>query len=125
MTEPADRRIKTTKNGFCIVSSGQICTLKATEETDADHCREAYGIEAIFAHDPTAFIAAIQPELFTWREGQVRVISDGFAKGKTMQDPGRKRWNVENGWTGRPKVKVGIDVKVEEVISSMLQRMSL
>ena len=86
--------------------------------------REAYGIEAIFAHDPTAFIAAVQPELFTWRGGAVRVISEGFAKGKTLQDPGRKKWNVENGWTGRPKVQVAIDARVEEVISSMLKRMS-
>lgn len=54
----------------------------------------------------------------------MRVISEGFAKGKTLQDPGRKKWNVENGWTGRPKVQVAIDARVEEVISSMLKRMS-
>lgn len=88
-------------------------------------CREAYGINAIFAHDPTAFMAAVEPDLFTWREGQIRVISEGFAKGKTMQDPGRKKWNVANGWTGRPKIKVAIDVNTEGVIKSMLHRMCL
>lgn len=87
-------------------------------------CRDAYGIEAIFAHDPTAFIAALRPELFSWRDGAVRVIPDGFAKGKTLQDPGRKKWNTANGWTGRPKLKVAVDVAVEEVIQLMLDRMS-
>lgn len=69
-------------------------------------------------------MAVVQPELFTWRAGEVRVISEGFAKGKTMQDPGRKKWNVENGWTGRPKLQVAIDVDVEEVIAAMMDRMS-
>ena len=69
-------------------------------------------------------MAVVQPELFTWREGQVRVITEGFAKGKTMQDPGRKKWNIENGWTGRPKVKVAVDVNIPDVIKGMLDRMS-
>ncbi len=69
-------------------------------------------------------MAVVAPELFTWREGQVRVITEGFAKGKTMQDPGRKKWNVENGWTGRPKVQVAVDVDIPNVIQAMLDRMS-
>ena len=31
--------------------------------------REAYGMEAVYVHDPTAFAAVIQPELFTWKAG--------------------------------------------------------
>jgi inosine-uridine nucleoside N-ribohydrolase len=85
--------------------------------------RDAYTIDAIFAHDPTAFLAVIHPELFKWRKGQVRVICDGFARGKTMQDPGRKRWNVANGWTGRPKLKVAVGLDVEAAVEKMLTLM--
>lgn len=81
-------------------------------------------MEGIFAHDPAAFVAVVRPELFTWREGQVRVISEGFAKGKTLQDPGRKRWNTPNAWTDRPKVKVAIAADVEAVVETMLERMT-
>lgn len=80
-------------------------------------------MDAIFAHDPTAFLAIIHPELFKWREGQVRVVCDGFARGKTMQDPGRKNWNVANGWTGRPKLKVAIGLDVETAVETMLTLM--
>ena len=85
--------------------------------------RDAYGLDAIFAHDPTAFLAVIQPEIFKWREGEIRVISDGFAKGKTIQDPGRKHWNTANGWTGRPKVKVAIGLDTETAVELMMSRM--
>ena len=51
------------------------------------------------------------------------MISDGFAKGKTIQDPGRKNWNTTNGWTGRPKVKVAIVLDTETAVESMMSRM--
>ena len=81
-------------------------------------------MEAIYAHDPTAFIAVIMPELFTWRRGSVRVIADGFAKGKTIMDTGGKNWNTENGWTGRPAVQVAVDVDSDKSNVAILDRIS-
>ena len=34
--------------------------------------RDSYGKDSIFLHDPTAMAAVLQPELFTWAEGQIR-----------------------------------------------------
>lgn len=80
-------------------------------------------MEAIFAHDPTAFIAVVMPELFTWREGGVRVLCEGIARAKTLQDPGRKRWNTTHGWTGRPKVKVAVAADTTAITDTILARM--
>lgn len=80
-------------------------------------------MDAIFAHDPSAYFAFARPELFTWQAGGVRVLCDGFARGKTLQDPGRKRWNVENGWTGRPKVQVAVAADYEAVVNAILEGM--
>ena len=80
-------------------------------------------MDGIFAHDPTAFIAVNHPELFTWQEGEVRVLTDGIAKAKTMQDPGKKTWNTPNGWTGRPKVKVAVNSQPDKIIDLIMELM--
>ena len=61
-------------------------------------------MDGIFLHDPTTMVAAFRPELFTWKEGAVRVAVDGLAKGKTLLDDGSKRWGAPHEWTGRPKI---------------------
>eukprot|EP00249_Psilotum_nudum_P010283 c22448_g1_i2 orf=574-1440(-) len=45
---------------------------------------EAYNIKGVFLHDPTALAAAIDPSLFTYVEGVVRVQVDGICKGMTI-----------------------------------------
>lgn len=79
-------------------------------------CREAYQIEAMYLHDPTAFAAVIAPELFTWKSGAVRVVTEGLACGATIMDLGVKAWNRPNGWMGRPTVKVATGVHDEAVV---------
>lgn len=81
-------------------------------------------MDGVFAHDPTAFLAVNHPELFTWHKGEVRVLTEGIAKGKTMQDPGRKKWNAPNGWTGRPKVQIATAMQVEKAVDLMMELMS-
>lgn len=85
--------------------------------------REAYDMEAVYVHDPTAFAAVTHPEHFTWRTCPVRVLTEGVARGMTVMDAGLKRWNSPNGWTGRPKVQVAVDVQAEQVVAMLLQRM--
>jgi uridine nucleosidase len=45
----------------------------------------------IFVHDPSAMTAAIDPSLFSWKEGVVRVAETGLCKGHTLLDMGTKR----------------------------------
>lgn len=94
-----------------------------TEDSIA-FCRTAYGVDAIFAHDPTALMAVLQPELFEWQPGRVRVLCDGIAKGKTMLDSGRRRWSVPNAWSEAPIAQVAVDVDAEAVVSAMMSRIS-
>ena len=74
-------------------------------------------------HDPTAFAAVIHPERFTWRSGPVRVLTEGVARGMSVMDACQKKWNSPNGWTGRPKVQVAVDVQGPQVVAMLLERM--
>ena len=82
------------------------------------------GMDGIFLHDPTAFVASIMPELFTWTEGSVRVAVEGCARGKTLLDTGSKNWVCENSWQTRPKCKVALEVDVAGVLAQVLARLS-
>ncbi len=87
-------------------------------------CRDSYGTDAIYVHDPTAMAAVLAPELFTWCEGEVRVVTSGVAAGHTILDRGLKQWNEPNAWTGRPKAKVAVGVQSEAVVKLMWGLMS-
>ncbi len=80
-------------------------------------------MEAVYVHDPTAFAAVIQPERFTWRSGPVRVLTEGVARGMSVMDACQKKWNSPNGWTGRPRVQVAVDVQGAQVVAMLLERM--
>ena len=85
--------------------------------------RETVGIEAVFLHDPSTFMAVIMPELFTWQAGAVRVITEGPATGHTIRDTGFKlHWNAPNAWSNRPKVEVAVAVQAERVQQILLER---
>ena len=87
-------------------------------------CRDSYGKDAIYVHDPTAMAAVLRPELFTWAAGEVRVLTSGVAAGHTIMDRGLKRWNGPNAWSGRPKVQVALGVQAPEVVDLMWRLMS-
>lgn len=82
-------------------------------------------MEAMFLHDPTAFAAVIAPERFTWKEGPVRVVTDGLAVGMTIMDLKLKTWNGPNGWMGRPSIKVAVDVDSASVVQLVYDRLKL
>lgn len=43
-------------------------------------------MDAIHLHDPTALVAVLRPELFTWHSGAVRVAVEGVTRGQTVVD---------------------------------------
>ncbi|KAK6944021.1 Inosine/uridine-preferring nucleoside hydrolase domain [Dillenia turbinata] len=69
----------------------------------------------IFLHDPVSFMALVQPDLFTYKKGVVRVETQGICVGHTLMDQGLKVWNSSNPWTGYSPVSVAWTVNVDEV----------
>jgi len=85
---------------------------------DATRFYKAYHVEVasfdgIYMHDPTALLLAVPRfrNLFQFREGAVRVVTQGITRGQTVLDV-RGKWPVKNEWTGRPKCRVALDVDV-------------
>lgn len=46
---------------------------------------------AVYLHDPTALLAAVNPSLLTYTEGVVRVQTSGITRGLTILDNTKKR----------------------------------
>lgn len=80
-------------------------------------------MEGIYLHDPTALVAVLQPGLFTWKTGLVRVGLEGIARGHTIMDAQAKEWNAPNAWTGRPQVQVALGVQADKVGKLVWDRM--
>ncbi|KAM6568579.1 hypothetical protein CsatB_016564 [Cannabis sativa] len=75
------------------------------------------GVYGIFLHDPVSFVALVRPDLFTYKEGVVRVETQGLCTGHTLMDQGLKKWNTSNPWTGYSPISVAWTVNVDEVVS--------
>jgi uridine nucleosidase len=85
----------------------------------------AMGMDGIYLHDPTAFIAVIAPELFQWSTGSIRVAVEGVARGKTLLDNGSKNWVCENSWMApRPKCRVALELDAPAVLAQILRRLA-
>jgi len=67
------------------------------------------GIEGIPVHDSSAVAAALHPDMFGYLEGQVRVVTDGVARGQTIVRP-TGRYIRAQGFDGRPTCKVAVKV---------------
>ena len=63
-------------------------------------------MDAVYVHDPAALAVVLWPSLFTWRPGQIRVLTESVARGMSVMDTQLKRWNRPHSWTDRPKVQV-------------------
>ncbi|KAL5545885.1 hypothetical protein UlMin_005572 [Ulmus minor] len=81
------------------------------------------GVHGIFLHDPVSFVAVVRPDLFTFKEGVVRVETQGICEGHTLMDQGLKRWNASNPWTGYSPVSVAWTVNVDEMLSYIKNRL--
>ena len=73
-------------------------------------------ITGIYAHDPSAAICAINDGPFVFRSGPVRVLTDGIARGLTLQKaPGRQF--SPNAWDDAPDQRVALGVDSERVLN--------
>lgn len=81
-----------------------------------DFYQSVDGINGVYAHDASAIVYAIEPEAFTLRAGPVRVVTEGIARGQTIQDF-RKPSGAVTPWSGCPAQQVCIAVRPERVLA--------
>ena len=81
------------------------------------------GIKGIYSHDASAIAYAIEPEAFMLRAGPVRVVTEGIARGQTIQDfreflrPSPLQFGPPSAWSRCPAQQVCIGVKAERVLA--------
>jgi inosine-uridine nucleoside N-ribohydrolase len=76
------------------------------------------GIRGIYAHDASAIAYAIEPDAFALRAGPVRVVTEGIARGQTIQDShDRGHGQVQTPWSACPVQQAGIGVRPERVLA--------
>ncbi|KAL2608218.1 hypothetical protein R1flu_026791 [Riccia fluitans] len=88
-----------------------------------DYHHDFYDIDAIFLHDPTTIVAAIDPSLFTYTSGVVRVQTDGICKGLTVFNTTTKKWAETTAWCNLPPVKVAVTVDAPAVAKILKDRL--
>ncbi|WP_310384181.1 nucleoside hydrolase [Roseateles sp.] len=81
-----------------------------------DFYQSVDGINGVYAHDASAIVYAIEPAAFTLRAGPVRVVTEGIARGQTIQDF-RKPSGAVTPWSGCPAQQVCIAVRPERVLA--------
>jgi inosine-uridine nucleoside N-ribohydrolase len=70
----------------------------------------------IFSHDPSAVACALDPTLFTYREGPVRVVTQGITAGQTLQAADLAAVPA-GAWAGRRAQRVAIGVDAPRVLA--------
>ncbi|KAI5078621.1 hypothetical protein GOP47_0006292 [Adiantum capillus-veneris] len=88
-----------------------------------DYHHEAYDMKGVYLHDPTALAAAVDPLLFTFAEGVVRVQVDGISKGMTIFNNTGKRWGEVTEWCNKPSVKVAVTVDANQITDMLMERL--
>ncbi|XP_078447123.1 uridine-ribohydrolase 2 isoform X1 [Wolffia australiana] len=84
---------------------------------------EAYSMQGVYLHDPTALLAAVDPSLLTYTEGVVRVQTSGITRGLTLFDNCKKKYGELNEWLHKPKVKVAVTVAAPAVVRLVMDRL--
>eukprot|EP00897_Mesotaenium_endlicherianum_P004527 jgi/Mesen1/4101/ME000216S03359 len=90
-----------------------------------EYHREAYQFDAVYLHDPTTMVAALDAaqDLFTFKEGAVRVQLDGIMRGITLMNNTDKLWVFETPWSHKPLVKVAVTVDAPRVSALVKERL--
>lgn len=81
---------------------------------DFYHARD--GIRGIYSHDASAIAYAIEPAAFTLRSGAVRVVTEGIARGQTIQDFHPMLNGAQTPWSSCPPQQVCIAVDPARVL---------
>jgi len=85
--------------------------------------RDSYGIKGVYLHDPAVLLAAVDPSLFTYTEGVVRVQTSGITRGLTILYNKQKRFGEVTEWTDKPMVKVAVTVDAPAVVKLIMERL--
>ena len=73
-------------------------------------------LKGIYVHDSSAVTYVLAPQLYTTRNGPVRVLTDGIAVGQTIQKPSAMPVPAPD-WDGRPECAVCLGVDVPGVLA--------
>ncbi|XP_050941267.1 probable uridine nucleosidase 2 isoform X4 [Cucumis melo] len=85
--------------------------------------KDSYEIKGVYLHDPATLIAAVDPSLFTYTEGVVRVQTTGISRGLTILYNKQKRFGEVSEWCDKPTVKVAITVDAPAVVKLVMDRL--
>lgn len=77
--------------------------------------KEKVGLDACHVHDPSAIAYVIDPELFTLRDGPVRVVTEGPAEGMTIQKFDDQNYPHDE-WSKHTPQRVGVAVNDTELL---------
>ena len=80
-----------------------------------DFHKDVVGLEFCHFHDPSAVVYCVRPELFSAQPSVVRVVTEGFAAGKTVAKP-VTRFTGQEGWENRARVAVCLSADGPEVL---------
>ncbi|WP_298774975.1 nucleoside hydrolase [uncultured Shewanella sp.] len=78
--------------------------------------RQITGSKSCHVHDPSAIAYAISPELFSFREGPIHVITSGPAKGHTLQKFDNIPY-MNDPWSERRSHQVGASVNSDTLLT--------
>lgn len=81
-----------------------------------DFHRQAYGLEGMHTHDPSAIAYIIDPTLFTTQSAPIRVATEGIALGQTIMDK-YQQWDSPNPWSDVSPTNVCVDVDSDRLLA--------
>lgn len=85
--------------------------------------RDVVGLDFCHFHDPCALIHIVRPDLFEAQDSVVRVVTQGFAAGKTIAKP-MPRFTAQPGWDARALTQVCLKAQGAEIIAHYLGEMT-
>ena len=77
--------------------------------------RNTAGFDGFCVHDPATIVQILRPDLFVTQRGQIEVVTEGLALGKTLFGPAGFMY-AEPGWGKRSNVEVCTRVDGEGVL---------
>lgn len=84
----------------------------------ANFYRNTVGFPGFCVHDPATVVQFLRPELFQTERGQIEVVTEGLAMGKTLFAPQGFQY-AEPGWGVRSNVQVCLGVDAEAVLQTI------
>ncbi|TQD83669.1 hypothetical protein C1H46_030783 [Malus baccata] len=75
------------------------------------------------AYSTKVVVAAVDPSLFTYTEGVVRVQTNGITRGLTILYNKQKRFGEVTEWCDKPTVNVAVTVDAHTVVKLVMERL--